>query len=59
MSDKACEGSKTKSVREFGEHFEKCVHCKASVRHDLTKHHFFGFQNCIYKTQELEKAREK
>lgn len=43
MSDKACEGGSTKSVRT-SEHMEQCLVCKTMVRIDKVDDPFFGFK---------------
>ena len=43
MSNKACEGGPTKSVRT-SEHMEQCVVCKTMVRVDKVDDPFFGFK---------------
>jgi hypothetical protein len=42
MTDRACEGAETRSVRTT-EHMEECRVCKTQVRADLVEHPFFGF----------------
>jgi hypothetical protein len=57
MTDRACEGGETRTLRNAMGDMEECIVCRTAVAWDLVDHPFFGFSaGCGLAREALERV---